>query len=609
MMRRRRMAVRVFAPLVFLAATTIALLGLSSALAMRRLYAQATLETLAHTTAALASVVPSPSGSGGFAEAEVADFCARASAGTSLRVTVVAPDGRVAGDSSTDPSLMDNHATRPELTEALAGRPGASIRDSATLGLGMAYAAAPILRSGRVEGALRLAMGMPALGESATPYVAAFAIAALALAAAMAIAGVRLGASVAAPLRALAEAAGYWSAGRLEHRVSRFDDPELGPLADTMNAMAAELSGRVSAMAEQRRELEAVLDAMDEAVLSVDAGLRVRLANPKAATLLRRSDDEAALEGRGLLESTGMVALEELASRCAAEGRLVETEFSLYGEETRHFIAKASPLAMADASRGAVIALGDVTRLKRLERVRKDFVANVSHELRTPITLIKGFAETLEGVDDPADAARFVSVIRRHADRMTAIIEDLLMLARLEGPDRGGLELGRVEAGALLSRAAEEIRLSRAANRPEIAVEAGAGLLVRGNEGLLEQALVNLIDNAVKYGPAGVAVRIGAKAEEGFARLYVADSGPGIPARDLPRLFERFYRVDKARSRELGGTGLGLAIVRHIALAHGGDVSVESREGSGSVFSLRVPAWEESVQATSPSAETETDSS
>jgi len=608
-MRRLRLAFRVFAPLVVLSAAVIALLGAASALAMRRLYAEATLATLAQTARALANEAPPLAGPRAAGAQAAADFCAAASRGTALRVTLIAPDGRVAGDSVADPAGMDNHAGRPEISEALAGRAATSLRDSPTLGMAMAYAASPLGREGERLGVLRLAMGVPELAAGTAPYVAAFALAAVLLALTIAAAGIRLGVGVATPLRALAEAAGHWSVGRLDRRVRRFDDPELGPLADTMNAMAGELAARISAMAEQRRELEAVLDAMDEAVLSVDASLRVRLANPKAASLLRRNEDRASLEGRDLLEATGMVALEDLARRCASEGRLVESEFSIYGDETRHLIAKASPLAMTGDSRGAVIALNDVTRLKRLERIRKDFVANVSHELRTPITLIKGFAETLESVDDPTDAARFVAVIKRHADRMAASIDDLLMLARLEGPDRGVLELARVEAEGLLARAVEEIRLARGEEAALLVVEAGSGLELRANEGLLEQALVNLIDNAVKYGPSGAPVKVGAVSEGGFVRLYVADEGPGIPARDQSRLFERFYRVDKARSRKLGGTGLGLAIVRHIALAHGGDVSVQSREGSGSVFSIRVPAWAESVQAASPSSETTSDSS
>ena len=245
--------------------------------------------------------------------------------------------------------------------------------------------------------------------------------------------------------------------------------------------------------------------------------------------------------------------------------------------------------------------LNDITRLKRLERVRKDFVANVSHELRTPITLIKGFAETLESVDDPAEARHFLGIVKRHADRMSAIIEDLLSLARLEGPEQGTMQTARVDASRLLDHAVESLGKAPQNKAVSISITCEAGLAVRANEGLLEQALVNLLDNAVKYGPRGATVRAEVVSDAGFARFSIIDEGPGIPARDLGRLFERFYRVDRARSRELGGTGLGLAIVRHIARAHGGDASVTSREGSGSSFIIRIPLWTpsgpDSVQA------------
>ncbi len=428
--------------------------------------------------------------------------------------------------------------------------------------------------------------------------------------AAIGAAGARFGKLVTEPINALIEAASHWSAGRLDRRLKRFDDPELTVLADTMNAMAADLSGMVQAAGRHQRELGAILDGMDEAVLSIDGDLVVRLANPKAIEVLCRHGDSTKFIGRTVLQATGNLALDELSRRCTETGTKEETEVTLYNGETHHLLVHASPLPLESGRTGAVLVLDDISRLKRLERVRKDFVANVSHELRTPITLIKGFAETLETVDDPGESARFLAIIKRHSDRMAMIIEDLLTLARLESPERGQLETTPVEARLVLVRAAESL-----GDRPKdkgigIEIRADANLEANANEGLLEQALVNLLDNAVKYSPQGTSVIAAAGLDGAFVRFAITDNGPGIPLRDQSRLFERFYRVDKARSRELGGTGLGLAIVRHIALAHGGDASVESREGAGSTFVIRVPLQGiagDRVQAASPDTDRYTD--
>lgn len=596
-MSKPRLAARTFAVIIAVSALAMLVMAGSSALSMRKLYYEATLSTLLQTATALANdasrgIIPLD---------RPGDFCRSVTAGTRLRVTVIAPDGTVLGDSGTAAEVMDNHAGRPEIASAIRGEPGTSMRGSPTLGVSMAYAAAPILVEGRTAGVVRVAMAASELGAAIAPFILTSAVVAAALIAAMAIASASIGASVTGPMKALMEAASDWSAGKLERRVRRFEDPELGPLADTMNAMAAELAGRIVAMERQKRELAAILDGMGEAVLSTDASFVIRLANPRARSLLGRTGSGQPFEGQSLLQATGTVALDELARRCAAGGHREEAEIILYGEDTRYLLVNAEPISIEGGRGGVVLVLNDISRLKRLERVRKDFVANVSHELRTPITLIKGFAETLEDVDDPAEARHFLGIVKRHADRMSAIIEDLLSLARLEGPGQGGMRTARVEASRVLERSVESLGRSPGDKAVSISIRCVAGLAVRANEGLLEQALVNLLDNAVKYGPRGAAIRAEAEAEAGFARFSIIDEGPGIPARDLGRLFERFYRVDRARSRELGGTGLGLAIVRHIALAHGGDASVSSREGSGSSFVIRIPRWTpdgpDSVQA------------
>ncbi len=586
----------------------LAVLALSSALSMRKLYEDSTLNALSHMAMALVNEAVNDGLSKRIAALDydrVDGFCDRLAMGTDLRITVIAPDGTVLGDSDMDPRGMESHAGRPEVLAALAGGISTSMRNSTTLGLKMAYAAAPLFDGGNVAGILRVAMGAPLLSARMAPFIGVSALIAIAMILAIAIASLRIGSSLTEPIRSLMDAAHDWSKGRLERRVKRLADPELVPLFDTMNAMAAELAAKVVTMNHQREELEAILNGMNEAVLSIDSSLVIKLANPAARQLLSMEGKPEDLSGRTVLEVTGNVELDAIAKRCAAEGKLEESEIVLYREKARVMMVRAAPLATEDGQAGMILVLNDITRLKRLERIRRDFVANVSHELRTPITLIKGFAETLEDVEDPVEAKRFLAIIKRHADRMASITEDLLTLARIEGSDRSKLGATKVEAGHVIEKALESLGDRPASRGAKIKVSVESGLVARANEGLLEQAILNLLDNAIKYGPRKGAVKVEALADGDFIRFSIHDEGPGIPVRDQPRLFERFYRIDKARSKKLGGTGLGLAIVRHIALAHGGDASVSSREGAGSVFSIRVPRWsgkidERNVQESSP---------
>jgi two-component system phosphate regulon sensor histidine kinase PhoR len=353
--------------------------------------------------------------------------------------------------------------------------------------------------------------------------------------------------------------------------------------------MASQLAERIRAARAQGEELEAVLDSMSEALLALDGGLGVVLANPAAVALFGLGAPERAT-GRSLLEAARSTELEALARRCVESGEPCRAEIALGPGGERWFRALAAPFR---GTGGLVLLLEDETERRRLERVRRDFVANVSHELRTPVQVIKGFAESLDGIldgdgEDLGRARRYVAIVSRNASRMESLIGDLLALAALER-DGARIELEDIEVGRLVDEAIEAVAPKAEAKGIAIEKDCPTDLLARLNPGLVVQALVNLIDNAVKYSPPGRPVLVAASSgPEGLA-LSVRDRGMGIPAKDLGRLFERFYRVDKARSRELGGTGLGLAIVKHIAMAHGGSASVESWEGEGSTFRIAFP--------------------
>ncbi|HAP44645.1 MAG: hypothetical protein A2087_13190 [Spirochaetes bacterium GWD1_61_31] len=581
----------VFGALVVLAVGGMFLAALFS---MSNLQRDVSLFTLERSAAALAAVAPQE-------PALAQDFCVQAADVSRLRLTIVGPDGTVWGDSRSLPATMVNHIDRPEVREALRGSPATRVGTSGTLGIPLSYAAAPIVAAGRVVAALRLAIDTPELAARLRPFTLVALAVALGLGTAGALASATLGRKLARPLRSMTLTAQAWSAGQLDNRVRGLTDPDFLSLADTMNAMAGELATRITAAETSRAETTAILAALGEGVIAVDGNLTVRLANPRAAELLVGRDglpagSAAELVGSSLLKVSGSAELERLVLGCLAAGRSAQDELVIYGPVKRFLMAVVEPLALPAGGTGAVIALGDLTSLRQLERVRKDFVANVSHELRTPITLIKGFAETIEsGAVSLEEAGRFTAIIRRHADRMAAIIEDLLLLASLEaGGERRGQPSENMEtilAADLLRAVGESAQLSLAERRVGLAIDCPPQLRLPGHAGLLEQALVNLVANAARYGPEGGLVELTAKLETrgGYVAFSVLDRGPGIPEADRPRIFERFYRVDKARGRQLGGTGLGLAIVKHIAAVHGGDINARPRVGGGSEFVLRVP--------------------
>ena len=515
-------------------------------------------------------------------------------------------NGTVIADSAAEAAAMENHASRPEFAEALAGRAALARRRSSTLGAELLYAAVPLYArtegQGRIVGALRVAVDLPALDARLEASRSLLAAAMLLVFGAALTAALFLSRRIALPLKALAEASRELAAGRPGARLlqPREGPEELRLLAEALDAMSVELERRLREAEREGREKAAILDGMSEAVLALDAGMRLRMANPAARSLFGFTS-ASVVEGLPLLTATRSTELEEAVESCLSSARELETEIPLYAESERWFQVLVAPLGRAKAEAegkgggsepgGAVLVLNDITRLRRLERVRRDFVANVSHELRTPIQLIKGFIETLleEGVEEVEQRKRFLGIMRKNADRMENLIGDLLALARLEQEDSSWLKRENLAIGSLVEEAFEAVAMRAEEKSIRLGADCEEGLEAFLNGGLFVQALVNLLDNAVKYSPAASNVTLSARRDGDSLLVTVSDHGMGIPAKDLPRLFERFYRVDKARSTALGGTGLGLAIVKHIALAHGGGVMVESYEGEGSRFMLRFP--------------------
>jgi two-component system phosphate regulon sensor histidine kinase PhoR len=507
------------------------------------------------------------------------------------RVTVIAADGKVLADSARsgpDLSALENHAARPEVRSALAGAPTAVERHSATVGADLLYAAVPARHQGRIVGVARLSRGSDAIRQQASSlWWSAAAGLALALMATGAL-SLLLSAPLGSALREIREAARRLAHGDLSARIPARRGDDLGELAGIINQSADALQQRVGELARDRARTEAILRALDDGVLAVDHQGLVVLANTRLAELM----EVPAPVGRHYLEVLRQREIGALIEDVLRSGDRCQDEVELV-RLGRAYAITGVPFPGAEGNpHGAVLTFNDATERRRVEQMRRDFVANASHELRTPLTSIRGFVEALEdgALEEPETGRRFLAKIRTHAERMTALVDDLLELGRLEGGGRPPVwsetrcgEVAREVVASFADRAARKrIALS--------ALDHGSPAVVSDPE-RLRRILENLVDNAIKYSPEGAHVEV--RSEPGpdrAARVVVADDGPGIAAEHLQRLFERFYRVDKARSRELGGTGLGLSIVRHLAEGMGASVSVASEPGHGSRFTILLPA-------------------
>ncbi len=523
--------------------------------------------------------------------AELRTACADLARAVSLRITVILPSGEVVADTSQDPQQMDNHADRPEVQAALQGEVGRVTRFSHTLGERLTYVAVPLRQGDRVGGVVRTAFPVQSLSETLRGVYLRIALVGLAAAALAAAVSLLVARRMTRPLEALRQGAQRFAGGELKHRLPASGAQEIRMLAQSLNHMAAELDLRLETIVRQENEHQAVLASMVEGVLAVDPEGVVLSLNEAGAAMLNVAAEQA--RGRIVHEVVRHAGLLAFVEKALASLEPVEQDLEAAGPD-RHCLHAHGTVLHDGRQRkiGALIVLHDVTRLHHLEKIRRDFVANVSHELKTPITSIKGFVETLlhEQLEDRTNSLRFLGIILRQVNRLDAIIGDLLMLSRVErGSEEQTIQL-QAEPLAEVLRAALEMCEQKAADKSmRLDLECPADLQARINAPLLEQAVTNLIDNAIKYSEAGAAVRIAASREGPEAVIRVQDQGCGIEAVHLPRLFERFYRVDRARSRELGGTGLGLAIVKHITAAHRGSIRVESTVGQGSTFFISLP--------------------
>ncbi len=511
---------------------------------------------------------------------------------STTRITVILPSGTVIGDSDDDPDRMDNHALRPEVIQAKKGNVGRSIRFSTTLQQRMMYIAVPLMDHKRIAAVIRTSLPVTAIDEKLKSIEAQIALGGLLIAFVAAGISFYISRRISRPIEKMKEGAEHFARGDLLHRLPETDLEEIGSLADALNQMAAQLDDRIKTIINQRNELEAILSSMEEGVIAFDMDERIININQSAARIFETIPKD--MLNRSIQEVIRNPELQQFVTQALSSTDHLEGDITLYrGGERIIYLHSTSLRDSSGDQIGVLVVMNDVTQVRRLENMRRDFAANVSHEIKTPLTAIKGFVETLchGSVKNHEEIERFLSIIEKHVNRLTAILEDLISLSRIEQDDeKKAIKLQKNPIKNVLQTAIGNCR--EKADLKDITIDqvCEENILAMIDPPLLEQAIVNLLDNAIKYSDEGSSVHVSAFQKDDSIIISVQDHGIGITKEHFPRIFERFYRADKARSRKLGGTGLGLAIVKHISQAHGGYATVESTPGKGSTFSLHLPA-------------------
>jgi two-component system, OmpR family, phosphate regulon sensor histidine kinase PhoR len=514
--------------------------------------------------------------------ASLSEITMQAARAADARVTVIDATGKVLADSEADPAKLENHGTRPEFVAALQGQTGSSTRLSKTIGTELLYVAVPI-----PGGAVRMAYPLSSIQQANRRIrVELFKGSAIAALVAMLLAFLATQ-SIGRRLMRITDFAERVAAGDLSARIEEESGDEIAHVASALDKTARKLEDGFSALENSRQTLVTLLNSMQEAVLAVAQDGRVLWANQRMERLL----PSGIRLGAPLVQS---VRDPEILN--AVEG-VIEHRDVTVARAAKIFSGRIFDVTAAPMPGGGVVAvLHDQTEIERVEKTRRDFIANVSHELRTPLTSIQGYSETLLDHNNvPEHVREFIEIIRKNATRMSRLTEDLLVLARVESGEQN-FDFQVTTAQELLDDAVQTFHDLAASRGVDISVMNMAESPVSVDRDAIHQVLANLIDNALKYGDTGRKILVGACETEDGVQFFVRDFGGGIPSEHLPRLFERFYRVDKARSRESGGTGLGLAIVKHVVRAHGGTIKAESELNHGSVFYFTLPRQPEPVR-------------
>ncbi len=508
------------------------------------------------------------------------------------RITIILPSGEVVADTEEDPLSMDNHTNRPEIQMALSGKDGFSTRFSHTLKENMVYVTVPVYVNNKMTGIIRTAMPSTLIEKTLTKAYFEIILGGLLVAFIGGAINYNLSKKISQPLEQLEHKARGFAAGNLKERLPEFDLEEINNVAYSMNEMAEQLNERMQIITHQNAEQETILSSMKSGLIFIDPQKRITKLNTSAAKLLNLDIEE--VYGKKVKDTIKNIEFYKFISRALENRKSIEKEIPLGNDKEKHCIQLYTVPIFdeKEARTGTLIVLNDITHIKRLETIRQDFVSNVSHELKTPITSIQGYVETLIDGDmnDPEEIKTYLGVIKKHTGRLKAIIEDLLSLSRIEqGASGSEVTFETINIRDVLTNAVQTCEQKAELKSIKMNLACNNELKCSVNPLLIEQAIINLIDNAVKYSEESSSVLVEAFRQPGEIVIKVRDHGCGIPEESLSRIFERFYRVDKARSRKQGGTGLGLSIVKHIVQIHKGQVDVKSKPGEGSCFYIHLP--------------------
>ena len=499
------------------------------------------------------------------------------------RITIINKDGVVLGDSEEDPATMDNHADRPEVIEALSQGTGSSIRYSATLGYSMIYVAVPITSNGGVVGVARVALSLAQIDKSLqhlNNVIIVGAVIAAVIAILLAFQMLRI---TTGPIKKLTQLSKKMAQGELDQEIQITSQDEVGELARAFNQMAVRLKEMVALLTNERDRMATILSNIDDAILMVDGDSRITAMNRAAENIFQISEKKAL--GHTFIEIVRDHEMNELLQHCLSTKKQQTGAVEI--KLKKQFLSTIATPLPGDG--GCLVHIQDLTELRRLEIIRQDFISNISHELRTPIASVKALAETLnEGaIEDPSVAKDFLSRINVEVDKLAQMVQELGELSRIESGE-APLQKKPVNIAGAIEHAVDRLRAQadRAGLNFDFVIPSTLPK-VMADEARVEQVLVNIIHNAIKFTPSGGRISISAQARDNNILVSVADTGVGIPADALPRIFERFYKADKSRTS--GGTGLGLAIAKHIVEAHGGRIWAESVERRGSTFNFTLP--------------------
>lgn len=501
------------------------------------------------------------------------------------RVTIIALDGTVLGDSTEEPALMENHANRPEIIDALSSGFGQSTRFSTTLGHQMLYLAVPVISQSETIGVARVALPLTVV-ESSVSSARTTVILAMSLAALLAAAAaVFIARTTTKPIRQITRAAQDIAGGELDQSIKVSTSDEAGQLAHAFNEMSLSLKKTVAAISEERGKLATVLANMADGVIMTDPDGNILLANRAAGEIFHFEAEK--VTGQPLIEVVRDHEIKELVTSSLKQNTEKTAHLEGSGTIKRFLRVIAVPLK-GEGLDGGLVLFQDLSQLRSLQTMRREFIGNVSHELRTPLATIKAIVETLESgvIDDKEKAGDFLERVDGEVDRLTQLVTELTELSRIE-TGRAELKLALFDINQLVEAVANQLKPQAERQKLDVTTELAPDLpLVSADSGRIRQVLINLFHNAIKFTSSGGRITLATKAEESTVTVSIADTGAGIPAEDLPHIFERFYKADKARSG--GGTGLGLAIAKHIVQAHGGNIWAKSIEGKGATFYFRL---------------------